>query len=108
MAATSLPPRAASCVRSGRNSICSRATYTAVPPPCEKPIAAIRSGFTSGRVGQQRRCHEHVAGGHGVACAHLALAARRKAVELEGRIALLLQKEDSDRQRAASDVGVIA
>jgi hypothetical protein len=75
MLATSLPPRAASCVRSGRNSIWSRATYTAV-------AATMRKADRS----QQLRCHEHVAGaiagGHGVACAHLALAARRKAVEL--------------------------
>ena len=61
---------------------------------------------------QQCRCHEHVggavAGGYRVARAHLALAARRKAVELEGRIALLLQKADPARQRAASHASVIA
>jgi hypothetical protein len=81
MLAASLPPRAASCARGGRNSMRSRATYTAAPPPYDQPMTAIRSGLTSGRPGQQCRGHEHVggaiAGGHGLARAHLAIAARR-------------------------------
>src|SRR5437868_3008671 len=107
MLVTRLPPRAASCARSGRNSMWSRDVH--------RGAATMRKAEHSypvwpgvGPCGQQRRCHEHVAGGHGVARAHLALAARGKAVELEGRITLLLQKEDPARQRAASRVGVIA